>query len=73
MTSIQPSTDSVYTIERPVRSILIVRMKSKPYNGRHLPDASFTFRLGEPQFEVWERRFLEQQKLFANSQHNNNS
>jgi hypothetical protein len=51
-----------YVIERPNHSVLIVRMISQPYQGRALPDALFTFRIGEPQFEIWERRYFEQQQ-----------
>lgn len=52
-----------YVIERPSHSTLIVRMLSTPYKGRNLPVASFTFRVGEPQYELWEQRFFEQQRL----------
>ena len=54
-----------YAINRPARSILIVRVFSRPYRGRSLPDAQFTFRLGEPQFEMWEDRYFEQQKRLS--------
>lgn len=54
---------SSYIIERPTHSVLIVRVLSKPYRGRNLPDATFTFRLGEPQYEIWEQRYYEQQRL----------
>ncbi len=59
--------ESTYTIERPTRSVLIVHMNSRPYKGQMLPEASFTFRMGEPQFEIWERRFYEQQERLEDS------
>ena len=50
-----------YVVERPNRAVLIVRMRSKPRDdGRRLPDASFTFRYGDPQYDLWERRYWEQ-------------
>lgn len=63
-----PPTETPYTIERPIRSVLIVHMNSKPYKGQIIPEASFTFRIGEPQFEVWERRFIEQQERLEKDQ-----
>ncbi len=51
-----------YAIERPNRAVLIVRMRSKPRGGVQLPDASFTFRYGDPQYDLWERRYWEQRQ-----------
>ena len=52
-----------YVVERPNRAVLIVRMRSKPRaDGRQLPDASFTFRYGDPQYDLWERRYWEQRQ-----------
>ncbi len=52
-----------YVVERPNRTVLIVRMRSKPRDdGRRLPDASFTFRYGDPQYDLWERRYWEQRQ-----------
>lgn len=60
--------DAQYTIERPARAVLIVRMKSKQFRGRPLPDAAFTFRVGDPQYDVWEARYWEQQQRRADAQ-----
>ncbi|MBP5622266.1 MAG: hypothetical protein J6X44_09650 [Thermoguttaceae bacterium] len=62
MTLEPTSQDSRYIIERPNNSLLVVRMISQPYQGRELPDAQFTFRIGEPQFDVWLSRYFEQEQ-----------
>lgn len=54
-----------YVIERPNRAVLIVRMRSNPRDARRLPDASFTFRYGDPQYDLWERRYWEQRRRDA--------
>ncbi len=42
-------------IERRNDGVLLVRVRSVERNGRRLPDAVFTFRRGDPQYEYWER------------------
>ncbi|NLX99384.1 MAG: hypothetical protein GXY83_24875 [Rhodopirellula sp.] len=42
-------------IERRSDGALLVRVRSSQKNGRRLPDAVFTFRRGDPQYEYWER------------------
>jgi hypothetical protein len=59
--------DPRYIIERPNNSLLVVRMISQPYQGKDLPDAQFTFRIGEPQFDVWLARYFEQERKRANT------
>ena len=51
-----------YVVERPNRTVLIVRMRSQARDGRQLPDARFTFRYGDPQYDLWERRYWEQRR-----------
>ena len=43
-------------VERRNADTLLVRMRSFDRQGRPLPDAVFTFRKGEPQYEHWERQ-----------------
>ena len=44
--------------QRPDGAIL-VRMHSRDASGDALPDAVFTFRAGDPQYELWEARFYD--------------
>lgn len=48
-------------IERRRDGVLIVRVRSRQLSGPPVPDAVFTFRAGDPQYSLWERRFREQQ------------
>ena len=43
-----------WDIERRRDGALLVRMHSVDRRGRPLPDAVFTFRKGDPQYEYWE-------------------
>jgi hypothetical protein len=43
--------------ERRADGVLVVRVHSQDKQGRALPDAVFTFRLGDPQYECWAERF----------------
>lgn len=43
-----------WDIERRKDGALLVRMHSVDRQGRPLPDAVFTFRKGDPQYEYWE-------------------
>jgi hypothetical protein len=45
-----------WDIDRLKDGSLLVRMHSVDRQGRPLPDAVFTFRKGEPQYEHWERQ-----------------
>lgn len=51
-----------YFIELQKGNTLLVRMPSKPFQGKQLPDAVFTFRVGDPQYEIWADRYTQQQK-----------
>lgn len=45
-----------WDIERRKDGTLIVRMHSAMRNGVQLPDAVFTFRKGDPQYDYWEQQ-----------------
>ncbi len=49
-----------YTIERKPNGVLLVHVHSSDPDGKPLPDAVFTFRPNDPQYEVWVRRLAEQ-------------
>jgi hypothetical protein len=48
--------DPEYSIERRPNGVLIVRMLSKRDCANPLPDAVFTFRVGDPQYDYWKRQ-----------------
>ncbi len=48
-----------YSIDRKPNGVLIVRVHSRDANGQPLPDAVFTFRPNDPQYEIWSKRFFE--------------
>jgi hypothetical protein len=54
-TAEQPSCD----IERRDDETLLVRVHSRNRQGRQLPDAVFTFRLGDPQYDYWASRIFD--------------
>ncbi len=43
-------------VERYGDGTVLVRVHSSDRNGRKLPDAVFTFRLGDPQYSYWAAR-----------------
>jgi hypothetical protein len=43
-------------VERHGDGTILVRVHSSDRNGRKLPDAVFTFRLGDPQYTYWAAR-----------------
>lgn len=49
-----------FTIERRVNGVLIVRVHSADANGQPLPDAVFTFRPNDPQYENWAKKYAAQ-------------
>ncbi|MBQ2820293.1 MAG: hypothetical protein IJF17_01760 [Thermoguttaceae bacterium] len=49
-----------YSIDRKSNGVLIVRVHSWDSEGQPLPDAVFTFRPNDPQYEIWSKRFFEQ-------------
>lgn len=56
-----------YQIEQLSGGVLLVRIPSGTFNGQPLPDAVFTFRIGEPQYDRWLKRYYEQQGEPADS------
>jgi hypothetical protein len=48
--------DPEYLIERRPNGVLIVRIPSKRDCANPLPDAVFTFRVGDPQYDYWKRQ-----------------
>jgi hypothetical protein len=38
---------------------VLVRVHSRDRQGRPLPDAVFAFRMGDPQFDYWQKQFLD--------------
>jgi hypothetical protein len=43
-------------VQRRSDGSILVRVRSAEWNGRQLPDAVFTFRHGDPQFNYWDER-----------------
>ena len=52
LTTMAPDCD----VERYGDGTVLVRVHSCDRNGRELPDAVFTFRLGDPQYTYWAAR-----------------
>ena len=50
-----------YTIEYKPNGVLLVHVHSCDEDGQPLPDAVFTFRPNDPQYETWLKLFKEQQ------------
>lgn len=48
-----------WDIERRNDGAVLVRVHSADKSGNRLPDAVFTFRRGDPQYEYWERQLRE--------------
>lgn len=53
-------SDGDFQIERKGDGRLIVRIRSAEYRGTRPPDAVFSFRAGDPQYEQWEVRWRDQ-------------
>jgi hypothetical protein len=53
-----PSPD-VCTIESRANGVMLVRVRSR--RDHTLPEAVFTFRVGDPQYEYWKQRLMEQE------------
>lgn len=54
-------SETGWKIERRDDGVLVVRIPSKDRGPLTLPDATFSFRLGDPQYKLWEQRFKEQE------------
>jgi hypothetical protein len=50
------TSEPQWFIERRPNGVLIVRMLSKRNCPNPLPDAVFTFRVGDPQYDYWHRQ-----------------
>lgn len=48
-----------WSIEKRKNGSLIVRMHSRDAAGNALPDAVFTFRPNDPQYDLWTKRYSE--------------
>jgi hypothetical protein len=48
-----------WDVERRNDGAVLVRVHSTERGGRRLPDAVFTFRSGDPQYDYWVRKFRE--------------
>jgi len=53
-------------VERYGDGTVLVRVHSSDRNGRTLPDAVFTFRLGDPQYGYWAARAVPRSQSLAN-------
>jgi hypothetical protein len=51
-----------YLIERRADGAVLVRVPSSGNHYPPLPDAVFTFRAGDPQFDYWHQRWSRQQR-----------
>ena len=45
-----------WDVERRNDGAVLVRVHSSDQEGRQLPDAVFTFRLGDPQYTYWDQQ-----------------
>lgn len=52
-----------WIVARRADGALLVRVPSVPVSALPLPDAVFTFRNGDPQFDHWEQVFREREQL----------
>ena len=57
MLALPPNTCDV---QRRGDGAVLVRVHSSDRQGRQLPDAVFTFRLGDPQYDYWEQKLRRQ-------------
>lgn len=56
-TEMSPMEPESWDVDRRQDGAVLVRVHSINRNGRQLPDAVFTFRLGDPQYSYWEEKF----------------
>jgi len=49
-----------FDVERRQDGAILVRVHSCNRDGRQLPDAVFTFRMGDPQYDYWKGQLLKQ-------------
>jgi hypothetical protein len=56
MQSSSAAQPNSWEVQRRKDGALLVRVHSCDRQGRQLPDAVFTFRSGDPQYDYWERQ-----------------
>jgi hypothetical protein len=56
-----------YSVERRNDGAVIVRVASRDRGRDTLPDAVFTFRDGDPQYQYWEQVLCERQAAFSST------
>jgi hypothetical protein len=54
-------SDLALVIQRRADGALLVRVPSRPRSGNRLPDAVFSFRVGDPQYSFWAELLAEQE------------
>ena len=52
-----------HIVERRSDGLFIVRVASRDRGSETLPDAMFSFRLGDPQYSFWERVWRDRQAM----------
>lgn len=52
--------DGLYQVETRGNGLIVVRVASRRDTNSPLPDAVFSFRPGDPQYDLWERRLARQ-------------
>ena len=57
----RPALDA-WDVQPGKNGAVLVRVHSVPWQGRPLPDAVFTFRPGDPQYEYWHERLNQRQE-----------
>jgi hypothetical protein len=59
-----------WEIRRRSDGAVVVQVPSREVNGHRLPDATFAFRAGDPQYHIWEQRLRQRQDLVLVPQRN---
>jgi hypothetical protein len=62
MNAVPIAQDNMWQVERRGDGALIVRIRSRDRGPGTLPDAVFSFRAGDPQYEVWEQRLRDAER-----------
>ena len=57
-----------WDVQRRDDGAVLVRVHSYDRQGQQLPDAVFAFRLGDPQYDYWEKQFLERMTTVPDQQ-----
>ena len=55
------SIPDCYTVQRRCDGAVLVRVPSQRRDNPPLPDAVFSFRAGDPQYEFWHRQLVQQE------------